>query len=56
MKRYSYVVNTFDDSMNPIQVGGTIGGSSEEDAINRLIEYGIIYSKGYEFLELREER
>lgn len=55
--KYFYVVNTFDCNMNPIQVSGTIEGSSEKDVINKLIECGMIYSKGYEFLELvRAER
>ena len=53
MKRYSYVVNTFDDSMNPIQVSGTIEGSSEEDVIKKLAEEKVI-RVGWEFLEFKE--
>lgn len=53
MPKYHYCVNTFKDG-EPVQLYGDIEAESEEDVIQRLIDDGIVYSRGYEFLELRE--
>lgn len=53
--KYNYTVNTFislKDGLNPIQRSGSILAESEVDAINKLIDDGIVYAKGYEFLDL----
>lgn len=52
INKYYYVVNTFDKNFIPIQTSGYVYGESEEDAIQELIKSGVVYSKGYEFLEL----
>lgn len=54
MKIYHYCVNTFDKNDNPVQLEGGIAAHSEEDAIKRLIDNGIICPSSYEFLELVE--
>lgn len=51
MDKYYYIVNTFKDD-EPIQVEGCIEASSEEDAIQKLIDDGVVDSRGYEFLAL----
>lgn len=53
MKTYCYIVNTFNQEFEPIQLNGEIIANNIEDAISRLIENEIIYPKGYEFLELK---
>ena len=53
VNQYKYCVNTFDKNGNPVQLSGYVLGESEEDAIQRLIENGTIYSYAYEFLELK---
>ena len=56
MNNYYYVVNTFkelnDGKLYPIQIDGYGFGINEQDIINNLIIKNIIYSKGYEFLEI----
>lgn len=54
MKIYYYCVNTFDKNDNPVQLEGDIAAHSEEDAIKRLIDNGIICPRSYEFLKLVE--
>ena len=51
MNKYYYCVNTFKND-DPIQLEGYIDALSEEDAILKLIDNGIVYSHGYEFLDL----
>ena len=51
MDKYYYCVNTFQNS-EPVQEKGYIEAESEEDAIRKLINEGIVYPRGYEFLEL----
>ena len=51
MKRYYYCVNTFKDN-KPVQLNGYVESDSEENAIKKLIDDGIVYSRGYEFLDL----
>ena len=51
MDKYYYVVNTFKDD-EPIQAEGCIEASGEEDAIQKLIDDGVVDSRGYEFLAL----
>ena len=46
-------MNTFKDS-EPVQLYGDIEAETEEDAIQRLIDNGTVYPRGYEFLELRK--
>ena len=56
MSVYSYCVNTFsdsDDGLIPVQLSGTIEASDKGSAIKILKDTGRIYSKGYEFLELK---
>lgn len=53
MYRYYYFANTWDCN-EPVQVEGYVEALSEEDAIYKLIDDGIIDPKGYEFLELRQ--
>ena len=53
MNRYYYCVNTFDrEGHVPLQHEGYIEAESEKDTIQKLIERGVIYSSGYEFLDL----
>lgn len=52
MYKYHYSVNTFTESENPVCVEGYIEAESEEEAIKKLIDGEIVYTKGYEFLEL----
>lgn len=54
IKKYNYCVNTFKDGM-PVQLFGHIDAESKEDAVKKLIDDGIVWSRGYEFLELYEE-
>lgn len=54
MKRYRYVVNTFQGS-EPVQRYGQVCAVDEWGAVNRLIEDGIVDPRGYEFLELKVE-
>lgn len=51
MDKYYYYVNTFQNN-KPIQRQGYIEAESEEDAIQKLIDEGIVSPHGYEFLEL----
>lgn len=46
---YYYCVNTFRDG-KPLQVEGTVMADDETCAINKLIEEGVVYKDGYEFL------
>ena len=50
--RYYYCVNTFNVNDNPVQRDGFVDAASEEDAIKRLIEDGVVCATSYEFLEL----
>ena len=52
---YDYTVNTFSGDI-PVQRGGTVLARSEENAIDRLIECGIVNERSYEFLELEIAR
>lgn len=52
-KMYYYYVNTFKDN-EPVQIEGHIEVSCKEAAIQKLIDKGIVDSRGYEFLELTE--
>lgn len=54
MKIYHYCVNTFDKNDNPVQLEGGIAAYSEDDAIKRLADNGVICPRSYEFLELVE--
>lgn len=51
MDKYYYCVNTF-KSGEPVQLEGYIEATSEEAAIQKLIDDGVVYAYGYEFLEL----
>ena len=51
MDKYYYVVNTFKDD-EPVQIQGCIEASSEEEAIQKLIDNGTVCANSYEFLEL----
>ena len=51
MNKYYYYVNTFQNN-KPVQKQGYIEAESEEDAIQKLIDEGIVSPRGYEFLEL----
>lgn len=51
MDKYYYCVNTFKDN-EPVQIHGYVEAKSEEEAIQKLIDDGIVYSRGYEFLVL----
>lgn len=51
MNKYYYCVNTFQNN-KPVQKQGYIEAESEEDAIQKLIDEGIVSPRGYEFLEL----
>ena len=53
MNKYHYCVNTFKDG-EPVQLNGDVEAESEEDAIRRLIDNGTVYSRGYEFLDLKK--
>lgn len=46
---YYYCVNTFRDG-RPLQVEGTVMADDEAEAIDKLIEEGVVYKDGYEFL------
>ena len=51
MNKYYYCVNTFNND-NPVQLDGYVKAESEEDAIQKLVDDGIIWPYGYEFLDL----
>ena len=51
MYKYYYFANTWKDD-EPIQVEGYVEASSEDAAIYKLIDDGIVDSRGYEFLDL----
>ena len=51
MCKYYYLVNTFKDE-EPIQVKGYIEAFGEEEAIQKLINNGVVYPYAYEFLDL----
>ena len=53
MNKYHYCVNTFKNE-EPVQLYGNINAESEEDAIQKLIDNGIVCPNGYEFLELKK--
>lgn len=57
MGKWAYVANTFQTTekggLNPIQVSGFVFAESDEDAVQKLKDDGIIYPTGYEFLELK---
>lgn len=53
---FSYCVNTFtvdDVGLHPVQLYGAVSATCQKDAIQRLIDTGKIYARGYEFLELK---
>ena len=52
INKYHYVVNTFDENGSPIQMSGYVLGESKDDAIQELINMGVINSHEYAFLEL----
>lgn len=52
MNKYEYCVNTFDKDGSPVQLLGDIEAENANEAIQKLIDNGIIDSRGYEFLEL----
>lgn len=52
MYQFYYVVNTFDQKFNPIQRSGYVDASYERDAIQKLIDDGLVHEQGYEFLVL----
>lgn len=51
MNKYYYFANTWKDD-EPIQVEGVVEASSEEGAIQKLIDDGVVDCSGYEFLDL----
>lgn len=51
MDKYYYFANIWKDD-EPIQVEGYIESSSEEAAIQQLINDGVVDARGYEFLDL----
>lgn len=53
-KKWHYCVNTVGKNDIPVQREGNIYASSEEDAIRKLIDSGVICPRSYEFLELVE--
>lgn len=53
INKYKYCVNTFNKDGCSVQYSGYVYGESEEDAIQGLIREGVVYERGYEFLELR---
>ena len=53
--KWRYVVNTFDGS-NPVQLSGWITACSEFDAVQKLKDNGTIDPRGYEFLELEQDK
>ena len=55
MSKYYYCVNTF-KSDTPVQIEGFVKADSEEAAISKLIQEGVIDLRSYEFLDLCEER
>jgi len=55
MTAYKYIVNTFDNDLNPIQIVGMIHAEDEDDVIYRLKDGGIVNRWGYEFLEIEED-
>lgn len=46
---YYYYVNTFRGG-KPVQIEGTVCADSKDEAIHKLIDEGVVYEKGYEFL------
>lgn len=54
MNKYSYCVNTFNKDDVPVQLSGIIEANNANDAIQKLIDYNIISSRSYEFLELHK--
>ena len=51
MYNYYYFANTWKDD-EPIQIEGYVEAPSEDAAIQKLIDDGIVDSRGYEFLDL----
>jgi len=53
-KIWYYYVDTFrnDETFEPIFAEGEISAESAQEAVNKLVENGVIHPNGYEFLEL----
>ena len=51
MNKYYYFANTWKDD-EPIQVEGYVEAPNEDAAIYKLIDDGVVDSRGYEFLDL----
>lgn len=54
MSKYHYCVNTISKNDRPVQLEGDIEAESEENAIQKLIDKGVVCGRSYEFLELVE--
>lgn len=50
--KYYYCVNTVNKNESPVQLEGYVEAESEEEAIQNLIDKGVICPRSYEFLEL----
>lgn len=50
--KYYYCVNTVNKNDNPVQLEGYVEAENEEEAIQNLIDKGVICPRSYEFLEL----
>lgn len=54
MHGYYYCVNTFKNG-EPVQLEGYVDAETELDAVRKLIKYGDVDPRGYEFLTLKEK-
>ena len=54
MNKYNYCVNAFDKDGNAVQLSGDVEAENVNEAIQKLINDGVISSNGYEFLELKK--
>ena len=54
MAKYQYTVNTFmtANGLEPLQLSGTVEADSVDDVINKLVSEGIVYERGFEFLDI----